>query len=122
MNQIVLTWYEMGEPLLVHTSLIRLRGVPMGCARCSSRRLVRGLPGTASRPKVGLVAGSRRSSFQHLRAGIMRELDRKPDSRSSVAIRSMCRSGRVCYTGGSRQLGSRTSARGGAQPATTIGS
>jgi hypothetical protein len=42
-EQIVLTWYEMGEPFFWSTpSPIRSQGVRMGCARCLSRRSVRG--------------------------------------------------------------------------------
>ena len=75
-EQIELTWYEMGEPLLVHTQPNAIPGVPMECARCLSPRSVcTAHPQRDRGPRSALAEGAGRSSFQHLRTGIMRELD-----------------------------------------------
>jgi hypothetical protein len=59
-EEVVLTWYQMGEPFLVHTQPNTIPGVLMGCARCLSRRAARGSPTTESRPKAGPGRGSAR--------------------------------------------------------------
>ncbi len=74
-EEVVLTWYEMGEPLLVHTQPKLFQVAPMECARCSCRRSARGSPTTGLRPKVGLGRGNAKAvprvpaSWAYPRAG-----------------------------------------------------
>ena len=75
-EQIVLTWYQMGEPLLVHYSAqcntgATLRNVHCAYpgARCAAHPQWDRGPGSA------LAKGARKLSFQHLCVGTMPKLD-----------------------------------------------
>src|SRR6202011_6376731 len=76
-EQIALTWYERGEPLLVHTQPNSIPGRPYGMCTV----LVPALGARLTNPerrrgrRSALAEGARRSSLQHLRAGIVRKLD-----------------------------------------------
>src|SRR5215469_3119826 len=66
-EEIVLTWYQLGEPFLVHTQPNTIPGRPYGM--CTADPQWNGGQGPT------LAEGPRRSSLQHLRTGVVRELD-----------------------------------------------
>ena len=75
-TEIALTWYDIGEPLLIHTqpnqppnpALRRLHRAGPGARRAADRA-------TASRRAASLDARARGPALQHLRAGLLGELD-----------------------------------------------
>jgi hypothetical protein len=60
-EEVVLTWYEMGEPFLVYTQPNAVPGRPYGMC-------------TVLVPALGARL-TQRPSLQYLRSGLMRELD-----------------------------------------------
>ena len=56
-EEVVLTWYEMGEPFLVIPNPMLFQGAPMECARCLCRRSARGSLTTGFEAQVGLGRG-----------------------------------------------------------------
>jgi hypothetical protein len=72
-EEVVLTWYEMGEPFLVHTQPNAVPGRPYGM--CTVLVPARGSPTTGLRPKVGLGRGNAKAvprvpgSWAYARAG-----------------------------------------------------
>jgi len=111
-EQIVLTWYEMGEPLLVHTQPNSIPGRPYGMCTVLVPALGARLTGTASRPKVGPGRGSAKVVPPAPACWDCAKAGRKPASRSWIALRSMCRFGTAfAIPAAHRALTSKTSAR-----------
>ena len=85
-EEVALTWYDIGEPLLIHT-----QPGPSPAASTASARADPGARGAAdSQRRAGrrarLADAARRAAVQHLRAGLLRELDR-----GALTDRSNCR-------------------------------
>ena len=75
-DEILLTWYELGDPLMLHTQphepperRYGVNTIPCSRSRCAPHR--ERCPG--ARP--GLAAGARGTPVQHLCARVLRELD-----------------------------------------------
>ena len=76
-EEIALTWYSIGEPLLIHTQPNAEPGRPYGVCTV----LIPALGARLTRNGVqaigqAVAARARRSAVQHLRAGVLRKLDR----------------------------------------------
>ena len=76
-EEIALTWYNIGEPLLIHTQPNAEPGRPYGVCTL----LIPALGARLTRERragrrAGLAARARRPAVQHLRTGVLRKLDR----------------------------------------------
>ena len=90
-EDVTLTWYDIGDPLLIHTQ--------PNSGRAPLRRVHGAGPGPRSAPdtqrrrrrRPTLEARARRPAVQHQRAGVLRKLDRRqvdgslPDHKKRVA-------------------------------------
>ena len=75
-EEIALTWYDIGEPLLIHTQPNQQPGRPYGVCTvlipALGARLTRNGVDAAGQP---VAARARGAAVQHLRAGVLGELD-----------------------------------------------
>src|SRR5215831_8733756 len=75
-ERIALTWYQLGEPFLVHTQPNSVPGRPYGMCTVLIPALGARLTRKRNRSeRAPLTEGSRRAPLQHLCVGIMRKLD-----------------------------------------------
>ena len=75
-EEIVLTWYQLGEPFLVHTQPNTIPGRPYGmCTVLDSGSRRAADPQWNGGQRSAVAEGPRRSTLQHMRTGIVRELD-----------------------------------------------
>ena len=78
-EEVTLTWHDIGDPLLIHTQPKAVPGRPYGVCTVLDPRPWRA-PVAQRRPGRGqaMEAGAGRPAVQHLRAGVLGELDRRP--------------------------------------------
>ena len=75
-EQILMTWYRLGEPFLVHTQPNSVPGRPYGMCTVLIPAGGARLPQWDRGRRSALAARARRSSLEYLRPGSVRKLDR----------------------------------------------